>query len=240
MRTGMSVPLSLLLFAFFLIPSEVQTQTPKSNEKVTLAQAGSNLTSKVDDLTDELTKQAEKLAKMQSQTTLTNKAVVEARAAFVKLSQQRMDTLLDAQKLLDLAKRTPKADEMKTIEEWLAQRMQLKLPEEVAGPKVVDDPATDKRVKETPKEAEVSVEALATYLTKDAKNEREKARAIFLWISDKVTYDLEGAISQKAERRAPEILRLQYTDCGGYAALFEALAKAAGLEARQVVARRAR
>lgn len=233
MPTRCIVPL-LFLVAFLLFPAQSRTQAPKAAEKVTLAKAVEQASAKADELTAEQEKQAAKLGKIQADSGVQSKKSADARAAFVKLAQQKTDAVLDAESLALLARQPREADEMKAIEEWLTLARQIKLPEAEPAPAIANDPKTDKRVKDTPKEAEESVESLATYLTKDAKSDREKARAIFLWITDNVSYDIEGAAARRVEKRPLEIIRGKSTSCAGYSALFAALAEAAGLEASVV------
>ncbi|MGC8764254.1 MAG: transglutaminase domain-containing protein [Acidobacteriota bacterium] len=79
-----------------------------------------------------------------------------------------------------------------------------------------------------PPEAERSVETLARYLAGEgspARTEREKARAIFRWITDRVAYAPPGG----GGGSPAEVLARREAVCFGYAGLFEALCTAAGL-----------
>jgi hypothetical protein len=76
-----------------------------------------------------------------------------------------------------------------------------------------------------------SIKSLASYLTKPAKNDREKARAIFRWIAENINYDVEGLFKGIPEDTTPEgVLKSGRSVCGGYSNLFESLANASGLE----------
>jgi len=87
----------------------------------------------------------------------------------------------------------------------------------------------------TPEEVESSVETLAAYLTKPAKSDEEKARAIYRWIAENVDYDV-GIYSRSvtisgALRKSPEdVLQERVGVCSDYSSLFWALCEAAGLE----------
>jgi transglutaminase/protease-like cytokinesis protein 3 len=77
------------------------------------------------------------------------------------------------------------------------------------------------------------VEALATNLTKHARNDAEKARAIYRWITDRIDIDIERLHNQKQGQIAEDpgdILESRKTVCCGYARLFQALGNACGLD----------
>lgn len=94
---------------------------------------------------------------------------------------------------------------------------------------------SDSHALKAPAEAEQSLDALAKYLTEPAKTEREKARLIFRWITDRITYDTESYFAGKrGEDAAEAVLRRRNGLCGGYANLFVALAQRAGLEVVRV------
>lgn len=95
--------------------------------------------------------------------------------------------------------------------------------------------ALDDHALKAPPEAEKSVEALARYLVGPAKNDREKARVIFRWITDRIRYDTESFFSGKrADGSAAAVLKTRQSVCDGYANLFLELAKQAGLEAVKI------
>lgn len=91
------------------------------------------------------------------------------------------------------------------------------------------DAEADLHALAAPPEAERTVESLALYLTGEsspAKTDREKARALFRWITDRVAYGPPG----EGEKSPGEVLSRREAVCFGYAGLFAALCKAAGLE----------
>ena len=76
-----------------------------------------------------------------------------------------------------------------------------------------------------------SVKDLAAYLAIPARNDFEKARVIYRWIDQNITYDAKAFFSkQLGDQSAVAALRTRMAVCGGYSNLFEALGKAAGLE----------
>lgn len=100
-----------------------------------------------------------------------------------------------------------------------------------------DYSSIDNHVLNTPPEAEDSLEKLAVYLAKPAHNDREKARAIFRWITSKVSYDVDAFFSGAATisgASAEVAFKNRKAVCGGYARLFQELAQRAGMECEVV------
>ncbi len=86
-----------------------------------------------------------------------------------------------------------------------------------------------------PASAEQSVESLAAYLIEPAKNEREKARAIFRWICQNIDYDLGSYFTGRlGSTKSEDVLKSRSSVCSGYSDLFSALAGEAGLEAVEI------
>jgi transglutaminase-like putative cysteine protease len=82
-----------------------------------------------------------------------------------------------------------------------------------------------------PKSAEASVESLATYLTQPAKNDLEKARAIYRWITQNISYDINAFFTGNyGDMSATGVLASRRSICYGYSGLFQKLAQAVGLE----------
>jgi hypothetical protein len=96
---------------------------------------------------------------------------------------------------------------------------------------LADQDAIDRQALETPDGAEGDVERLGRHLGSIGRNDRERARAIFRWITSRVAYDAEGLANKRIEdTRAEGVLKSRKTICDGYANLFEKLGKFAGLE----------
>ena len=90
----------------------------------------------------------------------------------------------------------------------------------------------DAHVLATPEEQTESVEKLSVYLTSRWEGDRNKAYAIFRWLSFNVAYDVDGFFG-RTERKtcdSASVLRHRTSVCAGYANLFDALGKAAGLQ----------
>ncbi len=100
----------------------------------------------------------------------------------------------------------------------------------------------DKYARNTPDEAAVSIEALAEYLIKPAKNDFEKARAIYMWIVFNIKYDYDALRKRVYEGekiginryQAELVLKERMAVCGGYSKLFVALTQQAGFESEVV------
>ncbi|MCB0281998.1 MAG: hypothetical protein KDF60_05405 [Calditrichaeota bacterium] len=81
-----------------------------------------------------------------------------------------------------------------------------------------------------------SVPALIDYLIRPAKNNREKVRAIFRWISRNIEYDVDAFLNRKKITDDPiEVLKRGKAVCGGYAHLFKYMCLAAGIKSEVIV-----
>jgi hypothetical protein len=92
--------------------------------------------------------------------------------------------------------------------------------------------AIDRHALKAPREAEESVESLAEYLAEPAKNDKEKARAVYRWVTDRIAYDTDAFFAGEYPDPDPEnVLKKRKAICGGYARLFRALCVQAGIKA---------
>lgn len=94
----------------------------------------------------------------------------------------------------------------------------------------------DAHVLSTPESKAESVEVLSEYLTNSWAGERNKAYAIFRWLSFNVAYDVDGFFGRTEKKKcdAASVLQHKTSVCAGYANLFEALGKAAGLQVHTI------
>jgi hypothetical protein len=91
--------------------------------------------------------------------------------------------------------------------------------------------AIDRHALAAPPEAEQTVDTLAKHLAEPAKNDLEKVRAIFRWITDRIAYDAENLLAGTRGDNSPQgVLKTRTCVCDGYSKLFEALAKKMNLE----------
>jgi hypothetical protein len=86
-----------------------------------------------------------------------------------------------------------------------------------------------------PPSAEASVQSLAAYLAKPAKNDREKARAIFRWITENIDYNVEVFFKNgTGASNSDDVLKSRKSVCNGYSDIFLSLAREAGLQAVRI------
>ena len=109
----------------------------------------------------------------------------------------------------------------------------------ITPPSFADDPAPfqsiDRHALAAPKDVEKSFSTLTSYLVKPAKNDTEKVRAIFRWVTDRVNYDVESLLKRQVGDNSPEyVLKYRKGVCQGYAGLVERLCQEAGIEVAQV------
>jgi hypothetical protein len=90
--------------------------------------------------------------------------------------------------------------------------------------------AVDRHALSVPASAAESVDALSSYLTKPFDSDEEKVRAIFRWITENISYDVEGYFSGHTTSDCGKVLESRSSVCGGYSSLFETLCKKAGLQ----------
>jgi transglutaminase-like putative cysteine protease len=132
-------------------------------------------------------------------------------------------------------------------EEWddeTPKKRAPKRPRDDADPKpatrVADDSkryaAIDEHALQAPAEAEQSIAALAAYLVKPAKNDREKVRAIYRWITDRIAYNAPAFLAHRdpGDCSAAAVLKSRLTVCEGYTNLFVALCKEANVKAVKI------
>jgi tetratricopeptide (TPR) repeat protein len=98
--------------------------------------------------------------------------------------------------------------------------------------------AFDRHALDAPPDMEKTIPELASYLIKPAKTDRDKARLLFRWVTNRLTYDVESLRTLKRGDPRPEaVLKSRLCVCEGYAQLYHALAKEAGLEVELVFGR---
>ncbi|MCX6345547.1 MAG: hypothetical protein NT018_10835 [Armatimonadetes bacterium] len=100
-----------------------------------------------------------------------------------------------------------------------------------AAQSMPDFATIDQQVSVTPKSAETSVKSLAAYLNSLCKNDLEKTRAIYDWITLHIVYDAQALVrGNYGSQDAEKILKTRKAVCGGYVNLFGALAKVMNLD----------
>jgi hypothetical protein len=90
--------------------------------------------------------------------------------------------------------------------------------------------AIDRHALRAPEEVETSVRRLAAYLIEPAGDDRQKARAVYRWITDRIAYDVDAYFAGRYGDTSPAaVLRSRKSVCEGYANLFRALCREAGV-----------
>jgi len=126
----------------------------------------------------------------------------------------------------------------------------LETPEALETPEVIETPAPgfpdpkladrkyasiDEHALAAPAAVEKDVASLAHYLVGPARNDEEKIRAIYRWVTDRISYDAEAFYNNHLPDPSVEVtLQRRIAVCGGYAMLVEALGKEAGLKIEYV------
>jgi hypothetical protein len=95
--------------------------------------------------------------------------------------------------------------------------------------------AIDRHARQAPDSLSSDLPRLAVYLTQEAQNETEKARAIYTWVSGYLQYDhLAERKGQRINQNLRDILDRQRGLCMDYALLYQAICRYAGLQCEKV------
>jgi len=93
----------------------------------------------------------------------------------------------------------------------------------------------DRHALQAPASVRNSIENLADYLTAPARNDIEKIRSIYRWITENISYDVHGFRTGNYGNLSPEgVLASGSAVCSGYTGLFGKLASAAGIEVVEI------
>jgi Transglutaminase-like superfamily len=107
---------------------------------------------------------------------------------------------------------------------------------EAASPTPSPYAVIDSHALKASSEAEESIASLAKYLAEPCKTDKDKARAVYRWITDRIAYDIEGLLSGKElDTKSDSVLKSRKSTCDGYSNLYVDLAKEMGLEAVRVI-----
>jgi transglutaminase/protease-like cytokinesis protein 3 len=89
----------------------------------------------------------------------------------------------------------------------------------------------DEHALDVPEEVESSLEDLAEYLAAPARNDEERAWAVYRWITANIDYDVARMTTAQRDRTPEEVLADRKGVCSEYSALFSRLCEFSGLEA---------
>lgn len=94
--------------------------------------------------------------------------------------------------------------------------------------------ATDKIALLIPGPLTESSEGISSYITSDFSSQKERARAIFVWITNNISYDIENAFAinfySDSRQIVEEVLRTRKGVCMHYAELFNDIASRCGIK----------
>lgn len=97
-------------------------------------------------------------------------------------------------------------------------------------------PVIDPAVARIPDTAEVSIEALAAHLAQVGRDPFHRVKLVHDYVADRVVYDVEAyTTKQYRPQDAQAVFKSRLAVCAGFAKLFEAIAKAMGLEVATIV-----
>ena len=93
----------------------------------------------------------------------------------------------------------------------------------------------DQHVRDCPKEINSDAGQLVEYFSQVAETDLEKARSIYVWLADNISYNVKSINKNKfGDNSAEGVLKSKKAVCAGYAALFDFLGKKMNLEIREV------
>ena len=89
----------------------------------------------------------------------------------------------------------------------------------------------DEHVRDCPKEIKSDPDQLVSYLEDVVETDLEKARALYVWLAENISYDAKSINKNKyGDNSAEGVLKSKKAVCAGYANLFELLGKQMGLD----------
>lgn len=91
----------------------------------------------------------------------------------------------------------------------------------------------DDHARNAPRSVQKSVEKLTEYLVKPAKDDTEKVRAFYVWISENIAYDVDmffSSIIPTEEITGNDVLRTRKGVCQGYSQLFKEMCDLAEIQ----------
>lgn len=94
----------------------------------------------------------------------------------------------------------------------------------------------DAHARACPSSVKTNLDAVAQYLYKAARTDIEKARGIYVWITDNISYDVNGYNSGKLGENTPnDVLMSRTAVCAGFADLYTDLGLRLGLKIKTII-----
>lgn len=109
----------------------------------------------------------------------------------------------------------------------------------VAQKKTVNEfSAIDKKALQMPDSLTKSTDKIASYITSNFTSDKDKARAIFIWVASNINYDIENMfalnIHEKREDKIAKALKTRKGICEHYASLFTDICQKSGLKSHVI------
>jgi len=93
----------------------------------------------------------------------------------------------------------------------------------------------DQHARNAPSEVEKSIKGLANYLAQNTQSDIEKARAIYVWLAENISYNDEAYnVKDYSGNSAQAVFKNRKAVCGGFSNLYKALGNEMGLEIKKV------
>jgi hypothetical protein len=90
----------------------------------------------------------------------------------------------------------------------------------------------DAYMRNCPGASEKTIADIASYINRSARTDLEKARAVYIWMTDNILYNDAGFNSGKlGDNSAENVLKTRVAVCAGFANLFTEIAAKTGIEA---------
>ncbi len=94
--------------------------------------------------------------------------------------------------------------------------------------------AIDKKALQLPDSLSASTQSIASYITANFKTDREKSRAIFIWLVTNIEYDIENMFAlnfyESTSDKIDKALKTRKGICENYAALFNDICQRSGIK----------
>ncbi len=100
----------------------------------------------------------------------------------------------------------------------------------------IDFSKIDKHARKAPKEVEQDLGLLADYLAETTRNDMDKVRGIYVWITHNIKYDYQAYNNgnKRLNKNNQDVLRRKKAVCFGYSTLFKALCEQLNIEAELI------
>ena len=94
----------------------------------------------------------------------------------------------------------------------------------------------DAYMRNCPTASEQSIDDIAEYIYRSARTDLEKARAVYVWMTDNISYNDDDFNSGNfGDNSAENVLRTRTAVCAGFADLFKEIAVKTGIEAITII-----